>query len=258
MYKHFSACALIALAAGVAQAGVTGPSPTAASFSFASDQADMSWTFFGFGDQVLDGMNAEDPIKLVVDDANGICPSVKLFAEFSASFTLSGYTATNIFGSTWLHSYNAAGSFGFNDPVSGAPWLTAFLGDSVFTSPGSQFRWSSTGAALGSDDFGAVVYVATQEFVDAINAALDGTGCTAADLNVFAGQSVSPDDFGFDLSLLNSGPNGVAIDPQTGLPIATWRSEGSYSGSATFVPTPGAAALAGLGLVTVSRRRRSK
>ena len=91
-----------------------------------------------------------------------------------------------------------------------------------------------------------------------INAALDGTGCTAADLNVFAGQSVSPDDFGFDLSLLNSGPNGVAIDPQTGLPIATWRSEGSYSGSATFVPTPGAAALAGLGLVTVSRRRRSK
>lgn len=255
MYSRISACAVIALAAGVAQAGVA-PINQPTFFSFASDQADTSWSFQGFGNQITDGMSAQDPVKLVVDDANGMCPSIKIEAEFFADFSLSNYNTINIAGNTWLHSYTAEGTFGFKDPASGADWITAIFDDSVFTSPGSQFRWSSTGAALGSDDFAGVRYEATAAFVAALNDALDGSGKTAADYGVFEGFSVDPDDFGFDMTVLNSGPNGVAIDPQTGLPTNEWRSEGSYSGSATFIPTPGAAALAGLGLVSVVRRRR--
>lgn len=255
MFNRISACAVIALAAGVAQAGIA-PTNDPAFFSFASDQADTSWSFQGFGNTISDAMSAADPVKLVVDDANGVCPSIKIEAEFFAEFSLSNYVGTQITPTTWLHSYSAEGTFGFKDPSSGADWLVAVFDDSVFTSPGSATRWSSTGAALGSDDFAGVRYQATAAFIAAINDALDGTGKTAADYRIFEGFSVDPDDFGFDMTVLNSGPNGVAIDAQTGLPSNEWRSEGSYSGSATFVPTPGAAALAGLGLVSVARRRR--
>lgn len=254
MFIRTSACAVIALAAGVAHAGIT---PPPAFFSFASDQADTSWSFTGNGATITDAMSAQDPIKLVIDDANGMCPSIKIQAEFFAEFSLSNYQATQIAPTTYLHSYIAEGSFGFKDPGTGADWLVAQFDDSVFTSPGSATRWSSTGAALGSDDFAGVRYQATAAFIDAINAALDGTGKTAIDYNIFEGFSVDPDDFGFDMTVLNSGPNGVSINPDTGLPTKTWVSEGSYSGSATFVPTPGAAALAGLGMLAVARRRRS-
>lgn len=251
MRTVFSACAVIALAAGVAQAGVvTEP----VSFSFASDTADTAWTFEGVGATIAHGLGDTDTIGLVIDDLNGPLDALTLDASFFAEFTLSGHTATNIFGSTWLHSYAVEGTFGFQGP-GGEDWLIAVFDDSVFTSPGSETRWSSTGAALGSDDFAGVRYQATGAFIAAIDAALGGSA-TAADYGIFEGFSVDPDDFGFDFTVLNSGPNGVAIDPQTGLPTNEWRSEGSYSGSATFVPTPGAAALAGLGLVTVARRRR--
>lgn len=258
MFVRTSACAVIALAAGVAQAGILPPVPTTpAFFSFGSDTADSSWTFQGTGSVITDGMNADNPVALLIDDANGALPHLSLDAEFFAEFTIGNHQATPLGGTTFLHSYSAEGTFGFKDPTTGNDWLVAVFDDSVFTTPGTATRWSSVGAAIGSDDFAGVRYQATSDFIDAINAQLLAfPGTTAADYGIFEGFSVDPDDFGFDLSVLNSGPNGVNIDPQTGLPTKTWRSEGSYSGSATFVPTPGAIALAGLGLMSVSRRRR--
>ena len=49
---------------------------------------------------------------------------------------------------------------------------------------------------------------------------------------------------------------GVPLDPQTFLPAEKWQSEGSYSGSAFFIPAPASLAMLGAGGLIAARRRR--
>ena len=96
----------------------------------------------------------------------------------------------------------------------------------LFTVPGTQNAWSSVGAVLGADSFADVTYTATTALVTAM-----GGAATAAQYGIVVGgsgssSSIGPDDFGFDLSVLNSGAIGllVGLDPTTKLPTTAWRS----------------------------------
>ncbi|MFA6043994.1 MAG: hypothetical protein WC718_03330, partial [Phycisphaerales bacterium] len=110
---------------------------------------------------------------------------------------------------------------------------------------GTQNAWGSTGGIDATDITGQVTYT--------------WFGPDLPAYGLFNGQSsVGIDDATFTLTNLQTvgaGP-GVTLG-SGGLPGAQWVAEGSYSGTARFVPAPGAMALAGLGGLIMSRRRRA-
>ena len=218
-------------------------------FSFASDNDDQSWTFSGMGGGMFDAADATDALTLLIDDNNGPLAPLELSVEFDADFALTYVASVAIGGGNFLHTYTVDGMFTFDDANSGDQLFQVDFTGAVLTAPGGENSWSSTAAALGSDTFTDVTYTSFVEF---------------ADYGVFEGESVGPDDFGFDLTVLNTSGEipfgdpdalGVDLDPNF-LPAAQWWSEGSFSGSATFVPAPGSIALLGLGGLVAFRRKR--
>ncbi len=242
MRQTLAACAMLGLVAGTAQATF---------LSFASDSDDKSWTWTGKGASMFDAADAFDPITLMIDDHNGPLPAVAMSVEFDAEIHLSYNASVPIGGGFFVHTYHASGFFKFDDFSSGAPVVKVFFEGAIMTAVGGAASWGSTGALLGSDDFTSVTYES--------HIHMPAYG-------LFAGAtSIGPDDFGFDLSVINhSGlipytphpsTNGVALGSDM-LPLVQWWAESSYSGSAVFVPSPSSMALLGLaGLVAVRRRR---
>jgi len=250
-----------ALAGGLALTGMA----KATFFSFASDVNSNAFTFAGSagtaGAFTLTDFSRPNTYNLLIDDNNGPLPSISIPVEFHANLSVTSGTSTNIAGSLFQHSYRVLGTFGFFDMMGNA-LLTVTVGPNagVLTVPGTATAWSTSGAVLGADSFADVTYSGTAALVAAM-----GGAATAAQYGISVGasttaSSVGPDDFSFDLSVLNSGSigSGVAIDPNTKLPTAAWRSESSFSGSAFGgIPAPGSLALIGLGgLVAVRRNRR--
>ena len=128
------------------------------------------------------------------------------------------------------------------------------------TAFGTENAWGSSGAILGSDSFSTITYTAT----DLLVTRLGGAAMAAMyGIVVPAGgqaSSVGPDDFGFTMTVINSGTPGnlVGLDPTRKTPTTSWKSESSYSGSAlNGIPAPSAAGLLGLAGVIVARRRRN-
>jgi len=232
-------------------------------FSFASDVNSNSFTFAGTagagGSFNLTDFSRPNTFSLVVDDNNGPLPSISIPVEFHANLSATAGTSTNIGGTLFQHTYHVTGTFGFYDMMGNA-LLTVNVGPSfgILTVPGTATAWSPTGAVLGADSFADVTYTSTTALI----AAMGGTTAAAQyGVSVGAGgtgSSIGPDDFAFDLSVINSGSigSGVAIDPTTKAPTAAWRSESSYSGSAFggFLPSPGALSLLLLGGLTSIRR----
>lgn len=215
----------------------------AALFSFASDVDSGSFTFVGGAGGVIDAQDPTDTQLLFIDDNNGPLPTIPLEVEFEAAFQMAYVASVPVTGNTFVHTYALAGVFGFFSPT-GAPILTATLTGGALTALGSATAWG-TSETIQVNDIGAGEITYTWWGPD-----LPAYG-------IYAGDSIGPDDAAFTLTLtLSPGGFGVPLDPQTGLPAAIWTSEGSYSGSAFFIPTPGAAALAGIGLMGISRRRR--
>lgn len=255
--------ALVGMAAVIAAAG-TVSSAHAAFFSFASDTNSNSYTFAGTaggtgagaGTFNITDFSRPNTYTLVVDDNNGPNPSISIPVEFRASLTASGGTSTNIVGSLWQHSYQVSGTFGFYNTM-GQALLTLTIpsgSPAVLTVPGAQNSWSTTGAVLGSSTFTNISYNATAAFITAL-----GGATAAANLGIIAGPFNPPSDFGFDLSAINAGQLGqaVALDATTKAPLAAWRSEASYSGSAADnIPAPGSVAMLGAGLALAATRRR--
>jgi uncharacterized protein (TIGR03382 family) len=230
----------LALAAGSAHATTT--------FSFASDSDHTSWTFRGVGNLVNDAQDRSDIITLLVDDGNGPLPALQYQVEFQFNGVLTFIQSVPLGGGQFLHTYaltgpnGGPGNFGFFLP-NGDSLLTASFEGGVFSSQGGPGGWDSTAGASVADLVGAITY--TWHGPD-----MPGYG-------LFSGQSsIGTDDAVFTFSFLNTNGDPGAPFGAGPYPGAPWFSEGSYSGTANFVPAPGALALLGLGGVVVGRRRR--
>jgi hypothetical protein len=212
--------------------------------SFASDRDSGSYTFTGSGRQIHDAADQLDPLLLLVDDDNGPLQTLVFETEFDADFLISGYQSVNVGGGV-LHVYNISGSFAFLDRNTGAPLMTASFTEGSLTVLGTQGAWASTATIQVGDG--------------APNASIAYTwlGQNLPGYGLFTGQeSVGLDDAAFTLTFLQSAQGfGVPID-QSGLPLDTWLSEGSFSGSAFFAPAPSSVALLALGGLVANRRKR--
>lgn len=234
MCNRVLACAMGLSLAGAADA--------AALFSFASDVDSGSFTFVGGAGGVIDAQDPTDGQILFIDDTNGVLPTLSLGVEFEAAFVMSYVASVPVTADTFVHTYALAGAFGFFD-AAGAPILTAQLVGGAMTALGSANAWGSS-ETIQVNDIGASEIVYTW------------WGPDLPSYGIYTGQSVGPDDAAFTLTFtLSPGAIGVPLGTD-GLPTAVWTSEGSYSGSAYFIPTPGALALGGLGLFASLRRRR--
>ncbi len=234
MISRFLACATVVAVAGSAHAAL---------FSFASDVDSGSFTFYGAGGGVVDAQDSADTQLLFIDDTNGVFPTLPIVVEFEAAFQMAYVASVPVTGNTFVHTYALAGAFGFFDPGTGLPILTAALTGGSMTALGSATAWG-TSETIQVNDIGDSEIVYTW------------WGPAIPEYGLYPGNSIGPDDAAFTLTLtLNAAGPGVPLGTD-GLPSTAWVSEGSYSGSAFFVPTPGAAALAGMGLIGMTRRRR--
>ncbi|MCL4741327.1 MAG: hypothetical protein KJZ54_03910 [Phycisphaerales bacterium] len=211
-------------------------------FSFASDVDHTSFTFAGMGGLVADAMDPSEPLTLLIDDTNGPGAPIALSVEFNAGFEIAHLGSIPSGGGNFVHAYSLDGFFEFRDG-SGALVLSAVVEGGSLTALGSATSWYSSGALFGADGAGSSVTYTWH-------------GANIPDYGLFTGNSIDPDDAAFTLTFLQSDPGmGVALG-QDMLPAMHWVSEGSYSGSAFFIPAPGSLALLGFAAIGAARRRR--
>lgn len=228
----FPAILGLAAVAGTAQAAL---------FSFASDTNQTDFTFGGLGNSVNDAQDPFDPVVLLVDDDNGPLAPLTFDVEFDADFRISHQGSTQIAPGIFTHSYALDGTFSFTGAT--GLLLRVDITGGAMVALGGQNAWGSTDTILGSDDPGTVTY--------------NWFGGDLPAYGVFNGESIGVDDAAFTLTFLQTALGaGVGLDPTTRLPTASWNSEGSFSGTAFFVPAPGASALLALAGLTAMRRRR--
>lgn len=245
------------LSAVLALAAVAGAA-NATLFSFASDNFNhTAFTFTGKG-SVITAAPQDKPTVLYLDDNNGPLPPAGFDTRFVADMRISFLASVPLGGGNFIHNYALGGNadpatpdFGWVDFVTGAPLLTAkiFGTGHAETAVGPAFGWGSTATLQGADSQSSGV-----EYT--------WWGPDAPAYGLYTGKSVGHDDFSFTLTWLQSAAGlGVALEsndasPDFKLPATDWVSEGSFSGSAVFVPTPGSLALLGLGGLIASRRKR--
>jgi MYXO-CTERM domain-containing protein len=234
----------VAGAAASAQAGI---------LSFASDFSDESWTFGGgtHGGHfaIHDGTPHTDLMELLIDDDNGPLDPLSFDVDFNFHAHMSHVSSTPIHGGMYLHTYDIDGDAGWY--TSSGPVVEMTFDGAVMTVIGEALGWGSSGSIFGDGTFSGITYTS---YVD------------APSHGIYAGESVGLDDFAFTLTAINTSGvipydhdpafRGVALDPGTMLPAHDFFAEGSYSGSAQFVPAPGALAVLGLAGAGVGRRRR--
>lgn len=261
---------ILRAAIGLGSVAALSASANATLFSFASDTNQLGPTFLGSAGTgssfTITDAGPSNRFLFKIDDNNGPLNFFSQTVRFEANIEATWVASPLIFGTTFQHIYSIANGpagafvFRFSDPSDNSVLLTASLDGSlsgVFSVPGTASSWSTTGAVLGSDAFANVRYVATQALVDKMNNA----GFNAESYGVRAGESIGPDDFGFDLSVLfqRGSTLGVNLNQDTRTPTTGWESEGSFSGSAFngFVPTPSAGSLLVLAGIVSTRRRRA-
>ncbi|MEO1585359.1 MAG: hypothetical protein AAFR96_12420 [Planctomycetota bacterium] len=217
-------------------------------FSFASDTASgpaVAQTFRGeAGSGVVEIFRSR--VGLLADDANGPLPTLEFDDTlFYADFQLTYDSSTTLGTGQTLHAYRIDGTFRFDAVTT----MTVDIVDGLFTSLGGADSWGSTATIQASSTAGSTVtYTWDRE--------------SFPEYNLFEGESSQTlTDASFTLSNLlsftaDATQPGVMLDPQTFLPAEKWQSEGSFSGSAFFVPAPASVAVACVGGLIAARRRR--
>lgn len=237
-------CAVI-LSASLAGGAAADPNVT---FSFASDTAGgapVPNTFRGdAGSGIVETFRV--PVGLLADDVNGPLPTLNFStARFYADFEINLDTTVTLGTGQVLRAYTLNGTFSFDF----GDLMFVELENAVFTVFGDSDSWGSSGSIQASSIAGSTV-------------TYSWNGPSQPAYNLFEGAvTQSMTDAAFTLTNItsftaNGTAQGVDVNPQTGLPISKWQSEGSYSGSAFFVPAPASAALIGLAGLTLARRRR--
>jgi len=236
----FGAMALV-LAAGAAQ-GVT-------TFSFASDSDNSSFTWRGEGNSISQGSTNGNQLVLVIDDGNGPAPALTFNVSFFSNLSLSPSASIPAGGGRFLHTYGVntvaaeTSSFDFRLPT-GEVLLSATIVSGSFSALGGQGSWGSAAGLAATDTATAQVQYTW-----------NGPNLAAYGLTTGA-VSQGIDDAAFSFTNLQNAQGGAGATLINELP-GQWFSEGSFSGTANFVPAPGAMALLGLGGLVVSRRRRA-
>lgn len=236
--SHTAPLVVLSLAASTASAqNVT--------FSFPSDNDSEQPTFQGSADDGLMS-NVRVATNLLVDDANGPLPTLEFDTRFYNDFALTTVGSTLLPSGQYLHTYSIDGTFRFQAGLV----MSVTIEDGVLTALGDEFSWGSTATIQASSLAGSTV---TYEWLDDDQPAYNlFNGLTASDMT----------DAAFTLTNLVHFDNigvripGVPINPGSGLPGEDWESEGSYSGSAFFIPAPASAALMFACGVMGTRRRR--
>lgn len=214
-------------------------------FSFASDVNSDGPTFRGdSGNGVVE--TVRNPLGLLVDDANGPLPTLSFDdTRFYADFQLTYDSSVNLGTGQTLHAYRLDGVFRFD----AVQTMTVEIVNGLFTSLGDATSWGSSASIQANSDAGSTVtYTWQRESYPAYS--------------LFQGASTQENtDASFTLTNLlsftdNGTQAGVTLDSQTFLPTQKWQSEGSYSGSAFFIPAPASIVMLAAGGVVAARRRR--
>ncbi|MEL6498620.1 MAG: hypothetical protein AAF937_11380 [Planctomycetota bacterium] len=233
-------------AIGVSMAFATGTLAQAnVTFSFASDTQSSATTFSGGGVNLRQTGDEGARLELLADDANGPLPTLVFETDFFADLSIEFIDSVPLPSGAVSRIYSLSGSFNFNDAATGAPLLRAELSSGLLTSIGTDDRWGST---------------ASIEASSVIDAATSYTwlGESIPAYNLFESSKSTFADASFTLSnILDSfGVAGVDLVSSSQTPVDGWSSEGSYSGSAFFIPAPASAALLAAGGAFAGRRRR--
>jgi hypothetical protein len=215
-------------------------------FSFASDTDSENPTFKGSaGDGHMHHNRVNTDLK--VDDANGGLPTLDFDTKFYHDFELTTIGSTLLPSGQYLHTYEINGSFSFQASVV----MEVTITDGVFTSLGDEDNWGTTATIQASSNAGSgVSYHWMGDDLPAYNLFNDATTSVGTDAAFTLTNLMSFPDVGL-------GVPGVELNQQTGLPAFSWQSEGSYSGSAFFVPAPSALSLLGLSCMGFVRRKRA-
>jgi hypothetical protein len=232
----FGAVLALAVAAG---------SANAAFFSFASDRNPDGPTFSGNTSRstiIRDGrpFDADNQITITFlvdrdEDGPGAPEAIESRLEFEGD--IGAYLLLNR-GSRFLHTWDFEGGFRVIEQATNQTIFQASFGAALLTS------LSESRSNMG-------VSATIENNVDADPSLTFTTGGRLADLDVSQSQS-----FAFTLTNLRQQGNALRV------PVVQnnfggdgpWISEGSFSARA--IPTPGALALAGMGVLVAGRRRR--
>lgn len=225
---------------------VTAGSAHATFFSFASGSASGAWTFNSQGGATFGSGLGNTPVTLMIDDRNGLLPTLEVSSRFESTITLSHVASVPLGGGTYSHIYLANGGYSFIDTAAGTPLLTTQFENALFTARGGASSWA-TAASLQGDGTGNGSVTMTWS-----GASLPGYGLMPGVLDM--------PSFAFGLTALNSSgaiPYNFEMpgrDLANSLPSGSWYAEASFTAAA--IPAPGAMGLLAMGGMLAARRRR--
>lgn len=233
--RSASALALCALASAA----------NASFISFASDTSPLNPTLVGTWDNLNQITHVADFGPTTVDmlfdpDESGPQMPITVPAALHVDLSMSYASSAPLGFGMFAHAFNVLGTFQYTNLIGNDEFLvkaTVDLGEAIFVGLGNGttvMSASITGADMMYD----------QVSFDPAILGFSMINC--------------PGDFGFTITALNGGAGATLVRNGSGqvIGINNFMAESSFSGSFTNVPTPGAAALAGLAGVTAIRRRR--
>ncbi len=235
---RLGAIVVLSMSAGIA----SGQNVT---FSFASDVSTEVPQFRGgANDGTISSVRI--PTRLLVDDANGPLPTLEYNERFYSGFTLTHKDSTMLPSGQYVHTYGIDGGFS----IDALSVMHVNIENGILTALGDENSWGSTATIQASSSAGSTVTYGWE-------------AADEPDYNLYRFQTTSElTDAAFTLTNIMSFPdvgipiNGANLNPQTMLPEIEWQSEGSYSGSAFFVPAPGSIAAMSIVGVGLTRRKR--
>lgn len=238
------------IAAAVLLAAGAAGSANAALISFASDtdpdNPTLTATFFEQTNDTLVAAFEPTFVELDIDtDGDGPGGPDSVLARLNVEMMLSYISSAEVVPGVFNHMFSLVGNFEFSGPDQDR---------------GAAENWS----IRGDIELGEAIFTGLGNELKVGSASMTGydISYTLVDAPFLGSGEALPGDFGFTLTDMNDGEGAdltFGFDSQRGENVITgieaFNAESSFSGR--IVPTPGAVTLAGIGGLTMLRRRRS-